>query len=1327
MASVAATNSAAPTNTTATNSSTTPRIEPLLLNGSDSKSAGHVAANRRRSSVMPAGNGQTKADNTRVSRSSIAPLPTAPSTLASAIAPPVSAAPSVATPAINPSSSLTAPTISTTSKAEDAIQNLAATAAAAFCTETGFVETIRRRKEEDEAARHDRERRRRRLLIENMEAQKAVEQRQEQELLLTTILRQSKRERRIAQRLVHLRREKEIIQANRAFRQQQAEERRRRDFEEALNREAALAAQQKAENQAEIAAEQKRREAARQARQQAQAAAVEAECRKIVSQVVNLATLVADYRLRTQENLPVATMRELKTLLQRGLPLTAAGLTDSAIDDTTNEALVAAEIVTAGVSQESSVTTLQARTGAGPASAASERALAVLDDTDFLAYHQLEGEWALLNDPALEESAAAAAPHANRLLGHVVHRLVHEAYPPPVPWSPPSLPVCRLRVAVVGKPFAGKSTALAAFAADNDVTLITPEAAVEEAIAAYDAGELAAADEPSLDHYLPPEIATPAIRDAIKEASERIRQLERARAAAAAASAAAAATPGNTTRPPSSSQHVGEKRPATGNANAAAAASTSSVAVSVEGEVVVAAGAMAPAAGQSGSAKASHAGARAPAGTAIPTVMEASDEAEAGAAASGSTSTTAGPAEGAAATNDSGEGTEALSQDLTKLSVLAQLGKLAKDALTAGQAVDERIVCALITIAIQKSSHGLGWIIDGYPTTAAQAAMLERCLTGQNLLPPTPRSVTEFPRADSLLAPDVASANGPRRDSLQSGLDAVIVVDVSDADALQRALGRRADPLSQQTFHLQSQDARDGGLVSGETVGMRERLIRPEDPALDGEQMQSRLAAWQVGVDSLVDFYKHHCDNLHVVSGAGSPASTQTALREKLIWVSEAESRRAQAAAAKMAAVEAASMATLDLIAATVAGQQAEMMQSTSPANVSETTLASTSKEEPEKSGATSPTRAGSAKSGAARPTSAAQAGKSGSQPGSRSASAKPPGSASKSRPGTTAPSGNSKSLRPPTSNGKGGKSSKSPNPSDAVDADSLLAEAKQIAEKIQAELASRTAPPEPQPGLSPDYKYADLPVALPLAEALVPLWQQQEQNFVGGAKQLFRQMRSERQRVLEYVSTVSDSYMAFLTRPDAKQEYVSQWQQTFNDVPADVRLLDATKAELHQRIEDLRDTLHEICDQRRDEAEQERESLMANMWREDRVAIMLNCFLALMQLEINRYHSTQQLLADYYEHMCNRLASPLPAAPLMPLLDTTKPPLESSSKFAKSKAGTRNFEAGENGLALIPRMGLDPASERNVLDSAVEAALNSIPERPHPKVCGQSDMISMR
>ena len=55
---------------------------------------------------------------------------------------------------------------------------------------------------------------------------------------MNRLMRQSQQERRIAVQLLQTRHEKEIIRRNRVLREQNYEERRLKDFEEALNREA---------------------------------------------------------------------------------------------------------------------------------------------------------------------------------------------------------------------------------------------------------------------------------------------------------------------------------------------------------------------------------------------------------------------------------------------------------------------------------------------------------------------------------------------------------------------------------------------------------------------------------------------------------------------------------------------------------------------------------------------------------------------------------------------------------------------------------------------------------------------------------------------------------------------------------------------------------------------------------------------------------------------------------------------------------------------------------------------------------------------------------
>jgi len=59
-----------------------------------------------------------------------------------------------------------------------------------------------------------------------------------EEMLVNRLMRQSQQERRIAVQLLQARHEKEVIRKNRTMREKQYEERRLKEFQEALNREA---------------------------------------------------------------------------------------------------------------------------------------------------------------------------------------------------------------------------------------------------------------------------------------------------------------------------------------------------------------------------------------------------------------------------------------------------------------------------------------------------------------------------------------------------------------------------------------------------------------------------------------------------------------------------------------------------------------------------------------------------------------------------------------------------------------------------------------------------------------------------------------------------------------------------------------------------------------------------------------------------------------------------------------------------------------------------------------------------------------------------------
>jgi len=75
-------------------------------------------------------------------------------------------------------------------------------------------------------------------------------------------------------------------------------------------------------------------------------------------------------------------------------------------------------------------------------------------------------------------------------------------------------------------------------------------------------------------------------------------------------------------------------------------------------------------------------------------------------------------------------------------------------------------------------------------------------------------------------------------------------------------------------------------------------------------------------------------------------------------------------------------------------------------------------------------------------------------------------------------------------------------------------------------------------------------------------------------------------------------------------------------------------RADLHQRVDDVRDRLWNISDERKEQAETERAAVMADSWVDDRLGLLDNHFITLMQAEVDRYHDTVILLKDYYRAM---------------------------------------------------------------------------------------------
>ncbi|XP_012974476.2 sperm flagellar protein 2 isoform X3 [Mesocricetus auratus] len=219
------------------------------------------------------------------------------------------------------------------------------------------------------------------------------------------------------------------------------------------------------------------------------------------------------------------------------------------------------------------------------------------------------------------------------------------------------------------------------------------------------------------------------------------------------------------------------------------------------------------------------------------------------------------------------------------------------------------------------------------------------------------------------------------------------------------------------------------------------------------------------------------------------------------------------------------------------------------------------------------------------------------------------------------------------------------------------------------------TAPPPPKPG-SEEWVYVTEPIPEELPSFLVPYWELIEKSYINHIKTVLRYLRENQHSILSYLYETRTSFQEFLRRPDHKQDFVAQWQADFNSVPEDLWEDEETKSELHQRVNDLRDRLWDICDARKEEAEQERLDIINESWLQDSVGITMNHFFSLMQAEVNRFQDTKRLLQDYYRAMESKI------------------PLEDNKKFTRIplvQLDGKDISENQLRIPVVPRISSSP------------------------------------
>ncbi|XP_052777050.1 sperm flagellar protein 2-like isoform X2 [Mya arenaria] len=517
----------------------------------------------------------------------------------------------------------------------------------------------------------------------------------------------------------------------------------------------------------------------------------------------------------------------------------------------------------------------------------------------------------------------------------------------------------------------------------------------------------------------------------------------------------------------------------------------------------------------------------------------------------------------------------------------AKLGAKAQRFLKKGQAVDDQVLVDILVESIRRVPEGTGWVIDGFPMNYAQAKMLEKALSGYDAAAKSGKGPSASKQKKSVLAPDPRPPPTPVDPA--SGIDVVIMFDANDELCLKRAAGRTRAVQSEKEYQQEFNPPPEGSATG---VGKQEQVVEVEDPAHDQEQIQHRITGFLDSWPKLEKWFTKF-GTLQKVDASLPSQSVQLEV-EKIL---EDTLNRLQ-------------------------GKDQESSQQP----VEQTETVEEKKEEPP-APAPEPPKTPPPEEKSSRPSSRKGSGKKGSRSSSKESRSKSPKDKDKKRDKSGSPK---RGASPKKSDSGSGKKSRGASPKSKKGSGKKGKTPEPEPEPVPEE---PTGPPPPQPG-SEEWEFVDQELEKELAKILADHWEAVEKMYIQDGKFVFRKIRDERENIYRYFFQIRKDYLAYLRRPDHKQEFVSQFQKEYNDVPDDMREDEETKMELHQRVDDLRERLWNICDERKEQAESERETVINDGWLDDRLGVLSNFYITLMQTEVDRFQDTVRMMKDYYRGM---------------------------------------------------------------------------------------------
>ncbi|CAM9266724.1 unnamed protein product [Chrysoparadoxa australica] len=204
------------------------------------------------------------------------------------------------------------------------------------------------------------------------------------------------------------------------------------------------------------------------------------------------------------------------------------------------------------------------------------------------------------------------------------------------------------------------------------------------------------------------------------------------------------------------------------------------------------------------------------------------------------------------------------------------------------------------------------------------------------------------------------------------------------------------------------------------------------------------------------------------------------------------------------------------------------------------------------------------------------------------------------------------------------------------------------------------------------------------LAAAVCTHWAIAEERFQATVVATDIELRNQRTLVMRHIHLLKERFQLYLVRPNTLQRTLMAFVQSFNSMSQDLRRYPAAQKELLLRTEESRDQMWQELESREQHAQALFTSIKEDGWVERQVAVSRNCFIAMMQAEVCRFHAGVSLLLDVHAALTQdsneriRLQARLPAEEREPV------PVKGKGK-GKDKAPAAPEEVGLPAIEALP------------------------------------------